>query len=439
MWMNIFPPPDQILNPFPFYAQMRKSNPIVYDDKNKVWGIYRYEDIQSVLTNYRHFSSDFQKLISIEQAQMNQHIQNKKEQERESVRPSILTSDPPYHNKLRSVISSTFTSTTIRRLRPRIEEISHDMIDNVIERGSMDLINDLAYPLPVTVIAELLGIPSDDQDAFKRWADELIGSTTSSNSNLPIDKRSEQIFKRVQTEMDSYFINIIEKRKVDKVPRNDLISNLLKAEMDGNKLTEDEILAFCSLLLLAGHVTTVNLIGNMMRSLIDYPNQLEKLLVHHNGHMISKDNPNDYPLISSAIDETLRYRSPVQALIRFAAEDVVIGEQRIERGQRLIIWIGSANRDESIFDDAEKFYINRSFSKNAHLAFGYGIHYCLGSALASLEAQVVLKVILDRLKNIKYPEDYKEESLSPLYGTFFHGVKSLPLTFKPAKMRVRSK
>jgi cytochrome P450 len=209
--------------------------------------------------------------------------------------------------------------------------------------------------------------------------------------------------------------------------------------MDGNRLTEDEILAFCSLLLLAGHVTTVNLIGNMIRSLIDNPNQLEKLLVHHNGHMISKDNPNDYPLISSAIDETLRYRSPVQALIRFAAEDVVIGEQRIERGQRLIIWIGSANRDESIFDDAEKFYINRSFSKNAHLAFGYGIHYCLGSALASLEAQVVLKVILDRLKNIKYPEDYKEESLSPLYGTFFHGVKSLPLTFKPAKMRVRSK
>jgi cytochrome P450 len=439
MSMNIFPPPDQILNPYPFYAQMRKSNPIAYDDKNKVWGIFCYDDIQTILANYRHFSSDFQKLINIEQAQMNQQVQNKNEPERESVRPSILTSDPPYHNKLRSVISSAFTSTTIGRLRPRIEEITHDMIDNVIEGGSMDLINDLAYPLPVTVIAELLGIPSDDQDDFKRWADELIGSTTSSNSNLPIDKRSEEIFKRVQTEMDSYFINIIEKRKVDKVPRNDLISNLLKAEMDGNKLTEDEILAFCSLLLLAGHVTTVNLIGNMIRSLIDNPKQLEKLLVHYNGHIISKENPNDYPLITSAIDETLRYRSPVQALIRFAAEDIVIGEQRIERGQRLIIWIGSANRDESIFDDSEKFYINRSFTKNAHLAFGHGIHYCLGSALASLEAQVVLRIILDRLKSIKYPEDYKEDSLRPLYGTFFHGVKSLPLTFEPAKMRVRPK
>jgi len=199
MSMNVFPPPDQILNPYPFYAQMRKSNPLAYDDKNKVWGIFRYDDIQTVLANYRHFSSDFQKLINIEQAQMNQQVQNKNEQERESVRPSILTSDPPYHNKLRSVISSAFTSTTIGRLRPRIEEITHDMIDNVIQSGSMDLINDLAYPLPVTVIAELLGIPSDDQDDFKRWADELIGSTTSSNSNLPIDKRSEEIFNRVQT------------------------------------------------------------------------------------------------------------------------------------------------------------------------------------------------------------------------------------------------
>ncbi|HEY7226800.1 MAG TPA: cytochrome P450 [Nitrososphaeraceae archaeon] len=436
--MNVFPPPEQMLNPFHFYAQMRKFHPIVYDDKNKVWGIFRYDDIQSVLTNYKHFSSDFQKLINIQQVEMEQQKQNNKQQGPDSVRRSILTSDPPYHNKLRSVISSAFTSTTIGRLKPRIEEISHDMIDKVIENGSMDLINDLAYPLPVTVIAELLGIPSDDRDTFKRWADELIGSTTSSNSNLPIDKASEQIFKRVQTEMDSYFINIIEKRKVDKVPSNDLISNLLKAEMDGNKLTEDEILAFCSLLLLAGHVTTVNLIGNIIRSLLDNPKQLEQLLVHHNGYIISKHDSNNHPLISSAIEETLRYRSPVQALIRFAAEDIVIGEQRIERGQRLIIWIGSANRDESIFDDAEKFDINRSFSKNAHLAFGYGIHFCLGSALASLEAQVVLKVVLDRLKNMKYPEDYKE-SLRPLYGIFFHGVKSLPLTFKPAKMRVKSR
>jgi cytochrome P450 len=228
--------------------------------------------------------------------------------------------------------------------------------------------------------------------------------------------------------MDSYFINIIEKRKMNKVPSTDLISNLLKAEIDGNKLTEEEILAFCSLLLLAGHVTTVNLIGNMVRSLLEYPKQLEQLL----------HNSDNYPSISSAIDETLRYRSPVQALIRFATEDVVIREQKIQRGQRLIIWIGSANHDESVFHDAERFDITRSFSNNAHLAFGYGIHFCLGSALASLEAEVVLKIILDRLKDVKFAQDYKEESLRPLYGIFFHGVSNLPLSFKPAKLRVKS-
>lgn len=211
--MDVFPPADKVLNPFPFYAQMRKVHPVVYDDKNKVWGIFRYEDIQDVLTNYTHFSSDVQKLMKMQQAEMKQQEQNKKRERDESVRRSILTSDPPYHNKLRSVISSAFTLNTIGRLRPRIEEICHDMVDKVIEKGHMDLINDLAYPLPVTVIAELLGIPSDDLDTFKRWADELIGSTNSSNSNLPVDRASEQIFKRVQSEMDSYFINIIEKER----------------------------------------------------------------------------------------------------------------------------------------------------------------------------------------------------------------------------------
>ena len=437
--MDVFPPSDQILNPFPFYAQMRKFHPIVYDDKNKVWGIFSYDDIQSVLTNHKFFSSDVQKLMKMQQAEMKQQEQNNKRETDESVRRSILTSDPPYHNKLRSVISSAFTLNTIGRLRPRIEEICHDMVDKVIEKGHMDLITDLAYPLPVTVIAELLGIPSDDQDTFKRWADELIGSTNSSSSNLPVDRASEQIFKRVQNEMDSYFINIIEKRKMNKVPSTDLISNLLKAEIDGNKLTEEEILAFCSLLLLAGHVTTVNLIGNMIRSLLEYPKQLEQLLLPYSSNNINEHNSDNYPSISSAIDETLRYRSPVQALIRFATEDVVIREQKIQRGQRLIIWIGSANHDESVFHDAERFDITRSFSNNPHLAFGYGIHFCLGSALASLEAEVVLNIILDRLKDVKFAQDYKEESLRPLYGIFFHGVSNLPLSFKPAKLRVKSR
>jgi len=434
--MDIFPPPDQQLNPFPFYAQMRKFHPIVYDDKNKLWGIFRYNDIQSILTDYRHFSSDVQKLVNIQQGLLEQQGQQQQQHEpgRESgsIRRSLLTSDPPYHNQLRSVISSAFTSNTILKLRPRIEEICHDLIDKVIEQGHLDLINDLAYPLPVTVIAELLGIPPDDQDTFRRWADELIGSTTGSSNNVPIDRNSEQIFKKVQDEMDSYFINIIEKRRGKKVSNNDLISNLLKAEIDGNKLNEQEILVFCSLLLLAGHVTTVNLIGNMLRSLLEYPQQLRQLLLLSNNHNSYQHTPNNHPSISSAIEETLRYRSPVQALFRFAVEDVAIGEHKIQQGQRMIIWIGSANHDESVFFDAERFDITRNFSNNSHLAFGYGAHFCLGSTLANLEAQVVLKIILDRLKDVRFADDYNEQRLKPLHGIFFHGVSHLPLSFKPA-------
>lgn len=433
--MDIFPPPDQILDPFPFYSKMRKSHPIAYDDKNKIWGIFRYDDILNILTDYRHFSSDVQELINIQQAESKLQDQNKIPERSEAPRRSILTSDPPYHNKLRSVISFTFASNRMSILRPRIEEIGNELIDMVIESGHMDLINDLAYPLPVTVIAELLGIPSADRDTFSRWADELIGATAVDNSNLPIDRASEQTFKRVQNEMDSYFIKIIEKRKMNKLPGNDLISNLLNAEIDDNKLTDEEIFAFCSLLLLAGHVTTVNLIGNMIRSLLENPDQLEKLSTLANSHTTSKQNPHKLPSFSSTVEETLRFRSPVQALVRFAREDIVIREQKIRHGQRLLIWIGSANHDETVFHDAEKFDITRSFAKNAHVAFGHGIHYCVGSFLASLEAQVVLKLILSRLKDIKFANDYKEESLRPLYSVFFHGVRNLPISFKPANLR----
>ena len=226
------------------------------------------------------------------------------------------------------------------------------MIDKVIQQGHMDLINDLAYPLPVTVIAELLGIQAQDQDTFKKWADDLLGSTRGSSNNLPTDKDSEKIFARVQGEMDSYFNNIIEKRRIQKQSSssNDLIDNLLRAEIDGNRLSEEDILAFCSLLLLAGHVTTVNLIGNAVRSLLEHSQQLKQLLLLQNN---GNSHENYDSLISSAIDETLRYRSPVQGVFRFAIHDVTLGEkgkeQTIMRGQRMIMWIGSANHDESNF------------------------------------------------------------------------------------------
>jgi cytochrome P450 len=433
--MNIFPSPYQILNPFPFYAEMRKFHPIEYDEKNETWGIFRYNDIQSILTDYRNFSSDIQKSVNIQQEQEIQKAREPQDHKnRRPLRSSLLTSDPPRHSQLRRVISSAFSPNTIYKLKPRIEQICHDMIDNVIEQGHMDLINDLSYPLPVTVIAGLLGIPAQDQDTFKKWADDLLGSTRGSSNNLPTDKDSQKIFARVQSEMDLYFNNIIEKRRIQKQlsSSNDLIDNLLRAEIDGNKLSGKDILAFCSLLLLAGHVTTVNLISNAVRSLLEYPQQLKQLLLLQTNGNLHKDYDS---LISSAIEETLRYRSPVQGVFRFATHDVTLGgqgqgkEKAIQRGQRMIMWIGSANHDESIFTNAEIFDINRN-TTDTHLAFGHGIHFCLGSILATLEAQVVLKIILDRLHNLRFANEYNEELLKPLHGVFFHGVSNLPLCFE---------
>jgi cytochrome P450 len=431
--MNIFPSPYQMLNPFPFYAEMRKFHPIEYDEKNEIWGIFRYNDIQSILTDYRNFPSDIQKLVNIQQEQEIQKAREPQDHKnRRPLRSSLLTSDPPRHSQLRRVISSAFSPNTIYKLKPRIEQICHDMIDNVIEQGRMDLINDLAYPLPVTVIAELLGIPAQDQDTFKKWADDLLGSTRGSSNNLPTDRDSQKIFARVQREMDLYFNNIIEKRRIQKQlsSSNDLIDNLLSAEIDGNKLSGEDILAFCSLLLLAGHVTTVNLIGNTVRSLLEYPQQLKQLLLLQSNGNFHKDYDS---LISSAIEETLRYRSPVQGVFRFATHDVTLGgrgkEKVIQRGQKMIMWIGSANHDESIFTNAEIFDINRN-TTDTHLAFGHGIHFCLGSILATLEAQVVLKIILDRLHNLRFANEYNEELLKPLHGVFFHGVSNLPLCFE---------
>jgi cytochrome P450 len=224
-------------------------------------------------------------------------------------------------------------------------------------------------------------------------------------------------------EMDSYFSYIVEERT--KNPHNDLITNLINAQADGRHLHKEEILTFCRLLLLAGHVTTVNLIGNTILSLLQNPNEFRLL-------------QDDRTLIPSTIEETLRYRSPVQAVGRIVTKNTELGRQEIKAGERIIAWIGSANHDESVFTDPDRFDITRSkfYHNQAHLGFGNGIHFCLGAPLARLEGQVVLRVILQRLQELTLDADgsgnkKEKESLIPLQSVFFHGVEHLPLRFKP--------
>jgi cytochrome P450 len=420
--MNIFPSPEQRLNPFQFYADMRHNNPVAYDDRNNIWAVFRYYDVQFILGDYTHFSS----ALPPTKLDNNLSKEGNKEEEKEMMpfsRPSLLKSDPPYHRTLRGVVASAFTPLTISKLEPRIERITHDLLNQVIEKGNMDLINDLAYPLPVTVIAELLGVPLQDRNIFRIWADKLLSSA---GSQLIAEQHgSAKNLILIQSEMDDYFNAIIDKRTIS--PQSDLISNLIKAEADGHHLSREEILAFCTLLLLAGHVTTVNLIGNTILSLLQNPQEFKKL---KEDVILSSSSS----LIPSTIEETLRYRSPVQAIFRMTTQEITIGgTQKIPSGQGIIVWLGSANHDESVFPDPEKFDISRIPHAHSHVGFGHGIHFCIGAPLARLEARVALKIILERLQDLELDES---KAIKPLDSLIFHGVSQLPLRFTPSTARI---
>jgi len=412
--MNIFPAAHERLYPFDFYLQMRRLYPVVYDEHSNIWGIFRYGDVQRVLGDYTTFSSAPQTSDSTILSSNDRYAAPFQ-------RPSLLQSDPPYHRTLRGVIASAFTPIIIAKLQPHIENIAHEMLNEVIAKGSMDLIDDLAYPLPVTIIAELLGVPIEDHNLFRGWADTIVSST---GGDITDEHSTSNNIVQMIKEMDSYFSGIVEERT--QKPRDDLITNLIKAQVEGRHLSNDEILTFCRLLLLAGHVTTVNLIGNTILSLLQ--NQTEFRLLQ-----------NDHNLIPSTIEETLRYRSPVQAVVRIVKKETNLGGRVIPSGQRIFVWLGSANHDESVFVDPERFDITRWNSTNsdqhrAHVGFGHGIHFCLGAPLARLEGQVVLRVILQRLKDLNLDADdggKGNENLIPLQSVLFHGVTHLPLRFLP--------
>ncbi|HEU5462215.1 MAG TPA: cytochrome P450, partial [Nitrososphaeraceae archaeon] len=311
------------------------------------------------------------------------------------------------------------------KLEPRIENIANELIDHIIEKNNatMDLITDFAYPLPATVIAELLGVPAEDQDTFREWADNIVSLEITSDSDS-IKKADKTV-----TDMDTYFSKLIEKKR--KLPSNDLISHIIRAKVDGHSLSEKEILSFCGLLLNAGHVTTVNLIGNLVFSLLENPQEFKRLQEHQNS------------LIKPAIEETLRYRSPVQFLVRTAKADVTLSnegrkgeglkKQEIKKGQGLVLYLGSANHDESIFTDPERFDLTRKNLR--HLGFGNGIHFCLGAPLARLEGQIALRIILERFENLQFNFDYTDKQdlytkVTPFKSSFLLGLSNLPLRFQ---------
>lgn len=383
-------PEAMSLNPFPWYQSMRSTNPIFYDSENNLWQVFRYTETQQILNDPATFSSE-----------VAQRTDTLTEEEKKQVgEPSILNLDPPRHRQLRSFITQAFTPRTVANLAPRVREIINEQIDHVAASGHMDLIEDLAYPLPVIVISELLGIPSEDRNMFKRWSDAVV-SQDQSNTMQSIK------------EMSDYLAAITNERR--KKPANDLISALLAAQVDGQYLTEGELISFYILLLVAGNETTTNLIGNAFTCFDDFPQELERLYA-------------DRTLIPNAIEEVLRFRSPVQRLIRITTRDTEVGAQHIAAGQLVSPWLGSANRDEAQFSDPDTFDVRRS--PNRHVGFGHGIHFCVGAPLSRLEGKIALEIMLERFKHIKRDRTVPLERIDA--ASAFFGVKKLEINFENA-------
>lgn len=388
--MTRLPAIAQSLDPFPYYETMRRSQPVFHDEESGVWHVFRYEDVQRVLSEHSTFSS---RMAGDNPSGTGQLFA-----------ASLINTDPPRHRQLRSLVSQAFTPRSVEALGPRISELTGELLDPVVGAGAADLIDQLAYPLPVIVIAELMGIPAADRDRFKQWSDVIVSQTRPG-----ADETGHMAAHR---EMAEYFTGMIEQRR--RRPGNDLISALLAAEIDGQKLSVIELLGFCALLLVAGNETTTNLIGNAVLCFTELPGTAERLIA-------------EPALLPQAIEEVLRYRSPVQSMYRISAVDTTLSGLPIPAGSPIVAWIGSANRDGEQFPHPEVFDVGRS--PNRHLAFGQGVHFCLGAPLARLEARIALQAVLSRLPGLAVNP---EAQLERMESTIVYGVKQLPVSWQAA-------
>ncbi len=362
-----------------FYSEfhrLRTSDPVSRDGDTGPWRVARYEDVREVLRDDQTFSSN----VSV-RAQA--HGES----------PSMLFSDPPIHNRLRKLVSRAFSPQRIAEQRGRITERCQQLVDQMVQKDQPDLVHELASPLPVTVIADMLGVVDGNMREFKRWSDIIFGNIGEILLGEP-----DQAVMQASEEMSAYFLSRIERLREH--PEKHLLSQLVHIETEDGQLTDSELLMFCRLLLIAGNETTTGLISACVRIFHELPWTFSHL----------KGNPES---IESFVEETLRYYAPFQMTIRRTTRNVEIAGTEISKGEIVLPLIASANRDEQIFTDADQFEIERD--PNPHLAFGVGIHNCLGAPLARLEAQIAVASLLEHLDEISLVE-HDPELLSRFGG-----------------------
>jgi cytochrome P450 len=390
---------DFLANPYPTYKFLRSTGPLHWNDKFRTgaWLVPRYEDVAAGLSDPRLSSQRSHTLTAALPCQEQFTTFN------QTFSRLMLFLDAPQHRRLRILLNKGFSPQVVQWLRPRIQQLVDMLIDEMQGKREIEFMSEFAHRLPVSVIAEMLGVPGDDQSDFNSWSDDIADFLGSPQSTVELARRAQDSL----IALIDYFRALLPERR--KNLGNDLISLLIRVEEEGDVLTEEEVLAQCTLLLIAGHETTRNLLGNGMLALLQHPWQITLL----------KTNP---ALISSAVKELARYDSPVQFAGRTAVEDFVWHDQQIKKGQTVVLLLASANRDHSKFNDAETLDITRA--QSVPLSFGHGPHFCIGATLASLEAEIAFSTILKRKPELKLIND--KPAWRPNFS--FRGLSSLPLS-----------
>jgi cytochrome P450 len=386
--------PEVATDPYPLYARLRQTGPahqIVLPSGVRAWLITRYEDGRRALADPRLAKRVQRPLRTVDGHEL--------PSTGEEMDQHMLNLDPPDHTRLRKLVQAAFTARRVEALRPRIQQITDELLDAVAGQPEAELIDALAFPLPIQVICELVGVPMDDRASFRAWSNTLIAGS-----------QAEGDFADAVVKMSGYLRELLARKRVE--PAGDLLSALIAGRDTDDRLTEDELVSMTFLLLVAGHETTVNLIGNGVRALLTHPDQLARLR-------------GDERLLPTAVEEFLRYEGPVEtSTFRFATESLEIGGALIEAGDVVLISLLSANRDTAKFADADDLDLGRV--DNQHLAFGHGIHYCLGAPLARLEAQIAIGTLLRRFDRIELADPSAEPAWRP--GVLLRGLGELRVT-----------
>jgi pimeloyl-[acyl-carrier protein] synthase len=376
--------PEYLSDPYRFYAELREKAPVYFSQRMNAWVLTRYRDVAAGLSDRRlicgrrveSYAAGLPRPVREEMQTLFQHLEK-----------WIDNMDPPDHTRLRGLVNKAFTPHMIATLEGAIVTTTEELLGAAESNGQMDIIRDFAYPLPATVIALMLGVPLGDRSQFISWANDIAAYSGTGKA----DPLRAQTAQRSVSALNTYFHKLVEERRVH--PQEDLISTLVSLEELGDRLTEQELIAMCVFLLVAGHETTSALLANSLLALLRNPEQ---------GHALRRN-----PLLAkTAVEEFLRYESPIQHETRVSAEALEYQGVRIEEGQRVVLMIGSANRDPETFQDPNRLDITRD--PNRHLAFGHGFHYCLGAPLARLEAQIALRQIVARFPRMTLAGEHLE-------------------------------